>query len=72
MQRFNAKANLLLKNEIVRISVRSGQPWSMIRDEMSKLAVPMEGNPDIVYPAVMGAIAQSTDMEIWYNNLYKI
>ena len=72
MRRFNKWAKLLLKNEMTRITARVGLSWEVMRDEMNKLSTPMDGNPDIVYPAVMGAIAQSTDMEAWYNKLLEI
>ena len=69
MHRFNEKAKQWLKYEMVRISIRVGQPWQVIRNEMAKLATPIEGDPDIVHPVVLGAIASSSEMEAWYNTL---
>lgn len=72
MDRFNDRAKYCLKQEMTRLSYRVGQPWQIIRDEMNKLAIPIDGDHDIVRPAVMGAIANSTVMEEWYNTLKPI
>lgn len=68
MNRFNDKAKYWLKYEMVRISHRFGQSWKVIKNEMIELAMPLPGDPDIVHPAVLGAIANSTYMEEWFNN----
>ena len=69
MQRFNERAKLQLREEMTRLSVRAGQSWDIIREEMNKMATPIDGDPDIIKPTVMRAIAQSLDMEKWFNNL---
>ena len=69
MQRFNERAKLQLREEMTRLSVRAGQSWDIIREEMNKMATPIDGDPDIVKPTVMRAIARSLDMEKWFNNL---
>ena len=69
MPRFIAKAKLCFKSEINRLIRRKGQEWESIKKEMKPLAIPMENNPDIVSPAVLGAIADSPVMESWFNSL---
>lgn len=69
MDRFDAKAKYWLKHEMNRLVCRKGQNWDMIKDEMKAISVPMENVPDIVHPAVLGAIANSTVMELWFKTL---
>ncbi len=71
MYRFNVRAKLLLRDEMDRLSASAlrGQSWEVTQAVISDLAVPKDGNPDIVYPAVLRAIANSTDIASWYNSL---
>ncbi len=69
MKRFSAKAKELFKQEMNRLSLRVGQPWDIIKNELKALSKPMTGDPDIVLPAVLGAIAESVDMEKWFKSL---
>lgn len=69
LERFQSKARLWFKTEMSRLSSRAGQKWDMIRAELESVSSPTEGNPDIVYPAVMKAIAESLIMEMWFDSL---
>ncbi len=69
MVRFDAKAKHWLKYEMNRLVYRKGQNWDMIKGEMKALSVPVANDPDIVHPAVLGAIANSAVMENWFKSL---
>ena len=63
---FNAKAKEYLKKEMVWISKCVGRSWEVIKDDMTKVAMELEGDHDMVYPAVLRAIANSAYMEEWF------
>lgn len=69
MKRFEAKARQILKKEMIRLSKRAGQDWEVIKSEMQGMATPIAGDPDVVTPAVMSAIADSKEMETWFKGL---
>ena len=45
------------------------QEWAVIKSEMQGMATPIAGDPNVVTPAVMRAIAGSKEMEIWFKGL---
>lgn len=67
--RFDSKAKYWHKYEMNRLVYRKGQDWDLIKAEMKALSAPMAKDPDIVHPAVLGAIANSSVMENWYKSL---
>lgn len=69
MPRFVPKAKLVLKNEMARLTKRAGQDWEIIKSEMQGLSKVGDGDPDVVTPAVLGAIAKSKVMEEWFKAL---
>ena len=69
MKRFEAKAKQVFKKEMIRLTRRAGQEWAVIKGEMQGMATPIAGDPDVVTPAVMSAIAGSKEMEIWFKSL---
>ena len=69
MPRFVSKAKLVLKNEMARLTKRAGQDWEIIKSEMQGLSKVGDGDPDVVTPAVLGAIAKSKVMEEWFKAL---
>lgn len=69
MKRFESKAKQIFKKEMIRLRRRAGQEWEVIRDEMNGLVTPIAGDPDVVTPAVMSAIADSKEMETWFKGL---
>lgn len=69
LPRFQTKAKSILKKEVNRLKTRAGQSWDLIKNEMLSQSTPMEGDPDIVYPAVLKAIGESEVMESWFNSL---
>ncbi len=69
IERFNDKAKYWLKYEMTRLERRSGQDWRLIKKEMRDSSIPMSNDPDIVHPAVLGAIANSSEMENWFTSL---
>ena len=66
---YQDKAKIYFKREIRRLQSRVGQPWDDISSELSKEASIHAYDPDIVYPAVMKAIVQSSVMESWFSSL---
>ena len=66
---FEAKAKQILKKEIARLERRAGQNWQVIKVEMQGLSIIADGDPDVVTPAVLGAIARSKVMESWFKKL---
>ena len=69
LRRFHAKAKLVFLTELTRLQSRAGQDWDPIKVEMIAVSKPVDDNPDIVGPAVMKAIANSTVMENWFHSL---
>ena len=69
MKRFESKAKQILKSEMARLSRRAGQDWAVIKAEMHGLSKVAADDPDVVTPAVLGAIAQSKVMEDWFKTL---
>lgn len=69
IDRFRAKAKMHFKKEMSRLTVRAGQDWTQIKTEYVALSTPGTGEPDVVYPAVMKAIAESPIMESWFKSL---
>ena len=69
LTRFDTRAKQWLRYEMNRLEQRIGQNWNFIVAEMKPLSKPMDSNPDIVYPAVLEAIAKSSIMEKWFKSL---
>lgn len=69
LPRFDTRARQWLRYEMNRLVQRAGQDWSVIVTEMIPLAKPIANNPDIVYPAVLDAIVNSSVMESWFKAL---
>ena len=69
LKRFQSRAKLLFKKEISRLATRAGQDWGQIKAEFTSISLPVFGEPDVVYPAVMKAISKSTVMETWFKSL---
>ena len=45
------------------------QEQAVIKGEMQGMATPIAGDPDVVTPAVMSAIADSKEMDTWFKGL---
>jgi len=70
MKEFNIKAEDLFRIEMELLCLkRTRYAWKTITEEMKEFAKRIEGDHDIVRPTVFAAIAESEDMEIWFNNL---
>lgn len=69
LKRFHFHAKLLFKKELNRLAIRAGQEWAQIKTEFAALALPGEGEPDVVYPAVMKAMSESPILEMWFKCL---
>jgi len=57
------------KNHVYVGKSDHAQEWAVIKSEMQGMATSIAGDPDVVTPAVMRAIAGSKEMEIWFKGL---
>jgi len=67
--RFRNSAKIKFKNELNRLKIRANQDWESIKKEYVSLYAIERNYPDIVYPAVLKAIAESSVMEEWFQSL---